>query len=69
MTESNELDAAEKGEMEWYGLSDNTEEIARLKSNNESLRHIIEARIMDDKDWQREYNEFLDSLKEVDSGE
>jgi len=37
--------------------------IDQLESENESLRHIIEDRIMDDKCWRAEYNDWL---KEVD---
>jgi len=41
---------------------DLAEKIARLESEIESLRHFIEDRIMDDKGWQGEYNEFCDEL-------
>ena len=33
-----------------------------LAAENESLRHFIEDRIMDDKGWQQEYEAFLTDL-------
>jgi len=39
-----------------------------LAAENESLRHFIEDRIMDDKGWRIEYEAFLDELKEGEDG-
>lgn len=45
------------------------DEIIKLEHEIDSLRHIIEDRIMDDKGWRIEYEAFLDDLnKEVDGG-
>ena len=58
MTESNQLDARRI-------LAD---EIIRLEHEIDSLRHLIEDRIMDDKGWRIEYEAFLDELKEGEDG-
>ncbi len=43
---------------------DLSKRLERAQSENDSLRHFIEDRIMDDKGWQIEYEAFLDELKE-----
>ena len=47
-------------------IIDLSKRLEKAHSENESLRHFIEDRIMDDKGWRQEYNEFLDKLNEDD---
>ena len=46
--------------------TDLSKRLEKAHSEIESLRHFIEDRIMDDKGWRQEYNEFLDKLNEDD---